>query len=144
MKILHLEDDPQKAAIIRRRIGFCQAENDVDAVQWVTNWKAFQKAIHADQSFDLVILDVCVPFGGDGKGPSGVRSLGNKSRLEARRAGYTGPIIFISSNPSGLDLSGDPKASAYWYNDTAGWCDAVAVVRTTVSEMETDGEVGHE
>ena len=110
---------------------------------WVTNWKAYQQAIHADE-FDLVILDVCVPmWGAGGDGPGGAYDLGHASLLECRSAGYEGPVIFISSNPSGLDLGGDEMASAHFYNDSAGWLDAIAVVRADVSEMESAGEVGH-
>lgn len=137
MKILHLEDDPMKASIISRHMAKGRDERDV--VTWVMNWKAFQECVHdgpltCDGPWDLLILDICVPFWAAGDGPSnnGIRDLGKESRREARRAGYTGPIIFISANPRGLDLGCDPSAHAYFYRDTAGWLGAIAVVRAEV------------
>ena len=131
MRILHLEDDPQKAAIIARHLARqVGPEGPVDAVTWVTNANSFDDAIGCSQEFDLVILDNCVPWSKD---DPGTHPYGAAALIGARIAGYDGPVIFISANPRGLDLGGDEKAEAYFYSDTAGWLDAIAVVRAEVS-----------
>lgn len=131
MRILHLEDDPQKAAIIHRHLARqTETPDAVDTVGWVTEQQSYRYAIRGPDRFDLVILDNCVPAF---PGAQGTNACGHESLADARLAGYTGPIIFISANPRGLDLSGDPKAVAYFYNDTAGWLDAIAVVRAEVA-----------
>ena len=131
MKILHLEDDHTKAETIASRM----PDDDITLVMY---WKAFQAAIHEDQSWDLVISDLNVPiFPGHFPGNMGKPTVG-----EARRAGYRGPIIFISGCPE----QGDYLAPGCWmigYQRVERWQEVINEVRADPARLSTCGQCGN-
>lgn len=80
MNILLLEDDPEKREQIERFI--LKGE-----VTWVTSWAFYQRELHSEATFDLIIIDNQVPMLGGGRPvPMAYEAL-----QEARRRGYTVP-----------------------------------------------------
>ena len=85
MKILHLEDNADKARLIQE---FASEE-----LTLVTCWKEWQQRL--SEQWDLLILDNHVPlWPGDCPQPMAANSVS-----EARRFGYSGPIIIITGAP---------------------------------------------